>query len=93
MKPYHLTVDELCRHGEITYEWVAEAVKAYLAGNYAIPHPLSAEYALNLAYAVLSHPFAAAMVRDDRMDALTRAAAVRTAFLMAQPVRREGIND
>lgn len=88
MNPYHLTVDELCRHGEITLEWVAVAVEAYLSGHYAMPCPLSDAYALNLAHAVQSHPLAAALARDPAMDEHTRYEAVRMAILMARPVRR-----
>ena len=88
VNPYHLTVDELCQHGEISQIQVAAAVEAYLDGTYALPCPLGAAYSLNLAYAVRSHPFAAALARDYALDRQTRYDAVRLAILMARPMRQ-----
>lgn len=81
------TVSELRKAAEITDQEIDAAVDAYLANPKAEPYRFASEYEIDVTDAVRVHLPAKAALADPDRTPLFKQPMVRTAILMANPVK------
>ncbi|WP_336488251.1 hypothetical protein [Methylobacterium nigriterrae] len=82
------TTGELVTKGAITDDDVGVAVDAYLAGDDTTAFAIADGYRLNVSIAVDNSLVANRLLARARASAASRRGVVRTAILLARPVRR-----
>lgn len=82
------TTGELFKGGVIVEADLAAAVDAFMTDRGTGKFPVGAGYTLDLAAAVQASDFAVRMLGDSAFRNSSKRAAVRTAILLARPVKR-----
>ena len=81
------TVSELRKTSDVTDDEIEAAVDAYLSGLKAGPHRFASGYVINVSDAVQAHQPAKAAVNHPDRSAKFKRNMVRTAILLAHPVK------
>jgi hypothetical protein len=81
-------IGDLYKDGVATYATVEAMVDAYMADRRTAPFRLADGQFLDVAVAVQGNQFAAYVVRRGDVTEHSKRAAVRTAILLARPVKR-----
>jgi hypothetical protein len=81
------TVSELRKTSDVTDEEITTAVDTYLSGSKAGPHRFASGYVMNVADAVQAYVPAKAAVNHPDRSAKFKRNMVRTAILLAHPVK------
>lgn len=81
------TVSDLLKSGEITDAQVRAAVDAVLANPKVGPFELTRDWLLDLAKALMADRHAGAVIKEPTAKAAIKRAAVRSAVLLARPVK------
>ncbi|GJD96899.1 hypothetical protein [Methylobacterium iners] len=81
------TFGELYKANAITEEDLVAAVNAFMTDRTTAEFAIGGEYVLDLAAAVQASPFAMRMLNDPAFKDGSRRSAVRTAILLARPVK------
>ncbi|GJD97338.1 hypothetical protein [Methylobacterium iners] len=82
------TAGEFFKAKAILEEDLVAAVEAYMDNPLKGAHRLASGYTLDLAAAVHASPFAVGMLADPEIKDASKRSAVRTAILLARPVKR-----